>query len=185
MMCSVGCRVHAAAPASAIDAPIRRRKSRRPLGSVNSEAPSGNSRWSMAVNSGVSATSSRLRQNAGPRWSASRARIAERSMARRTAREALHVVLLHEVAPDGELVTRGDVPHLVDRLPRAEELFGRAVAGDAPLHLQGVGLVDAGHLVDPAVAGLAADALLHVDRVVEVDEVGQVVHAVPDQRLAG
>ena len=39
------------------------------------------------------------------------------------------------------------------------------------------------HLVDAPVAGLAADALLHVDAVVEVDEVRQVVHAHPVQRL--
>src|SRR5688572_32036727 len=139
-MCSVGWRVHAAAPASAIDAPISRRKLRRPAGSLNSDAPSGNSRWSMAWNSEVSATSSRLRQKAGPFLPARRSRIAERSMsrmeevlssravlpvARRTAGEALHVVLLHELAADRELVAGGPIPHLVDRFLRAQEAFGR------------------------------------------------------------
>ena len=41
------------------------------------------------------------------------------------------------------------------------------------------------HLVDAAVAGCAADALVDVDAVVEVDEVGQVVDALPGDRLAG
>ena len=41
------------------------------------------------------------------------------------------------------------------------------------------------HLVHAPVAGLAGDALLDVDAVVEVDEVWQVVDPLPDQRLAG
>ena len=43
----------AVAPARAIEAPISRRKSRRPFGSVNSEACAGNSRCRNSCTSGV------------------------------------------------------------------------------------------------------------------------------------
>ena len=43
--------------------------------------------------------------------------------------------------------------------------------------VSGACLVDERHLVDAAVAGHAADALVHVDGVVEVDEVREVVDA--------
>src|SRR5215470_7810837 len=42
-----------------------------------------------------------------------------------------------------------------------------------------------GHLIDAAVAADAADAPVHMDRVIEVDEVRQRVHALPANRLAG
>ena len=57
------------------------------------------------------------------------------------------------------------------------------MAVEAPLHLERVLLLHQRHLVDAPVAGLAAHPLLHVDAVVEVDEVGQVVDADPAQRL--
>ena len=57
------------------------------------------------------------------------------------------------------------------------------MAVEAPLHLQRRLLQHQRHAIDAAVAGLAADALLHVNAVVEVDEVRQVVHADPAQRL--
>ena len=58
--------VQAVTPASASDAPISFRKSRRPTGSSHSEALVGNSRCRNSLNSGVSATASRLRQTFGP-----------------------------------------------------------------------------------------------------------------------
>src|SRR4249920_897283 len=50
----------------------------------------------------------------------------------------------------------------------AEVLLGIVVAVEAPLHLQGLGLIDEGHLPDRPVASGAADALVHVRRVIEV-----------------
>ena len=43
-------------------------------------------------------------------------------------------------------------------------------------------LLKNGHLIDPAVACRAANALVHMDAVVEVDEVRDVVHLVPLNR---
>ena len=64
---------------------------------------------------------------------------------------------------------------------RPHVLLGCAVAVEAPLHLQRLRLPER-HLVDAPVAGGAADALVHVDAVVEVDEVGQVVDLDPLDR---
>ncbi len=59
---SSGILVQELTPASASEAPISFRNSRRPAGSVNSEACAGNSRPTYSRNSGVSDSSSRLRQ---------------------------------------------------------------------------------------------------------------------------
>src|SRR6185295_9011622 len=74
-MRSSGWRVHALTPASASDAPISFRNSRRPAGSLNSDAWSGNSRPTYSRNSEVSASSSRLRQYVRPSSPASRDRM--------------------------------------------------------------------------------------------------------------
>ena len=63
-----------------------------------------------------------------------------------------------------------------------DRLLRVPVAVEAPLHGQRVLLPGDRHLVHPAVAGDAADALLDVDAVVEVDEVRQVVDALPLER---
>ena len=72
-----------------------------------------------------------------------------------------------------------------DLVGRAQIALGMAVALEAPAHLQGRGPGDPDHLGHPAVAVLAGHALLHVDAVVEIDVVRQVVDAGPAQRRAG
>src|SRR5918996_3911354 len=80
MIDSGGCLVQAPTPASASEALISLRKSRRPFGSFHSEACAGNSRWRYSRNSGVSASSPRLLQYMRPSAPARRERIAEKSM---------------------------------------------------------------------------------------------------------
>src|SRR5579863_4311452 len=58
------------------------------------------------------------------------------------------------------------------------------MAVDAPLHVERIYLVHERHRVHPAVARRAADTLVYVNTVVEVNEVGQVVNARPLDRLA-
>src|SRR5690606_6054970 len=127
-----------------------------------------------------------LRQQAGI-GAASRIRvhsaIASSSMARRAGRQALDVVLTHELPADLELIAGRLVPHREHRLARTDEPFGRAVTLQTPLHLQAAHLLDAGHLVDASMARLAADTFLDVDGVVEIHEVGQIVHPYPLERL--
>src|SRR5262249_40417863 len=69
--------------------------------------------------------------------------------------------------------------------PRTYVSFRIAVAIEAPLHLQRVLLPHQRHAVDLSVTRRAADSLIDVDAVVEIDEVGQVVHARPFDRSAG
>src|SRR6185436_6289762 len=52
------------------------------------------------------------------------------------------------------------------------------MAIETPFHGERSDLVDARHLIDPTVAARAADAVVHVDRVIEVDEVWKIAHAV-------
>ena len=74
------------------------------------------------------------------------------------------------------------VEHLLAR-PQVGRRMHVAVA--APLHLQGVFLAHQRHLVDLAVAGDAADALVDMNAVIEIDEIGQVVHPHPLDRAVG
>jgi hypothetical protein len=57
------------------------------------------------------------------------------------------------------------------------------VAVEAPFHLQRRLLDHQRHAIDAAVARFTADALADVDAVIEVDEVRQIVHADPVERL--
>src|SRR5688572_6306832 len=188
---SSGWRVQALTPASASDAPINFRKFRRPTGSSHSDAFCGNSRWRKSLNSGVSVSDSRLRQYSRPRVPSSRARSASMfirslirvlSMARRAGRQVLDAVLLHEPRPELLLRDRRAVAHRENVAARTDELLRFAVTVQTPLHLQRVLLHHQRHLVDPSVTRLAAHPLLHVDAVVEIDEIRQVVHTNPVER---
>jgi hypothetical protein len=77
------------------------------------------------------------------------------------------------------------VAHVKDLIAWAEIFAGITMASQTPLHLQGFRLVHQGHLVDRAVAGVAADALGYVNAVIEINEVGELVDAGPLQRFAG
>ncbi len=90
-----------------------------------------------------------------------------------------------QLGADGSTASSSRLPgHVGHLLERAQVRLGLAVAVEAEAHGQRLGLLDRGHLVDAPVAGDAADALVHVDGVVEVDEVGNVVDLLPDDGLA-
>src|SRR5206468_473258 len=57
--------------------------------------------------------------------------------------------------------------------------LGLPVAVDAPFHLQRRLLPHQGHPIDLAMARRAADALVNVDAMVEIDEVRQIVNPSP------
>src|SRR5262249_4012225 len=97
---------------------------------------------------------------------------------------ALNAVALEEFLPEPGAVRRRPPGHAEDRLPRPQVRRRVAVAVETPLHEQGVLLVQQWHFVHPPVAGDAADALGHVDAVVEVDEARQVVDPLPGDRPA-
>ncbi len=70
-------------------------------------------------------------------------------------------------------------------LARAKVILRRAMASQAPFHLQRCLLVHERHLVDGAVAGIAADAFGDVNAVIEKDEIRKLVYARPLQGLPG
>src|SRR5262249_30674310 len=84
------------------------------------------------------------------------------------------------VKRDRPVRTRLLILHVEHLIARPQELLRGAMAAQAPLHLQRMGREGQRHLVDLAVAAETADTLVHVDAVVEVNEVGQVVDARPD-----
>src|SRR5438105_6603193 len=94
-------------------------------------------------------------------------------------------VLRDEPAAERFLVLVRTPVELEDVLARTEVALGRLVTVEAPLHVEGVRAPKERHLVDAPVAGRAADALAHMDRVVEVREAGKIVDAVPPHRPAG
>src|SRR5712691_612043 len=75
------------------------------------------------------------------------------------------------------------VAHIKYLIARAKILFRGAMAVQAPLHLQRGLLVHERHLVDGAVAGVAAHTFIDMNAVIEEDEVGKLVHPRPLQRL--
>ena len=81
---------------------------------------------------------------------------------------------------------RGGFPiHVENLVLRSDVLFGIAVAVKAPLHSQGRGLKDKRHLVDRAMARRAADSLIDVNTVIEIDVVGEAVNPDPLNRFVG
>jgi len=59
------------------------------------------------------------------------------------------------------------------------------VTVDAPLHVEVRCLPGERHPVHPAVTGFATHAFVHVNAVVEIDEIRKIVHTIPLQRNAG
>jgi len=75
--------------------------------------------------------------------------------------------------------------HTEDELAWPDEPFRRAMALQAPLHLQGLRLPHQWHAVHPAMTGDTPNALVQVNTVVEVDKIWQIMYSRPDQRLPG
>ena len=73
--------------------------------------------------------------------------------------------------------------HVVNLFHRPHEPFRRAVTLQTPLHLQRLRLEENRHLVDAPVTRRASDTFFHVNTVIEVGVVRQVVHANPLDRL--
>ena len=75
--------------------------------------------------------------------------------------------------------------HVVNLVDGPHEPFRRAVTLQTPLHLERLCLVENRHLVDAPVTRRAADTFFHVNAVIEVGVIRQVVYAYPLDRLAG
>ncbi len=106
-------------------------------------------------------------------------------MTRRAARQRPDVVFFNEFSTESELVRGRLIFHVEDLLARAHELFGRAVTLETPVHIQRVDAPRERHLIDAPMAGGAADSLVHVNAVIEIDKLRQIVDARPLDRFAG
>ena len=104
-------------------------------------------------------------------------------MTRRAIRQTLNVIGTNQLRSELFLIVR-DVGHVEDLVARTNVLRRIAMAVETPLHRQRRGLKRERHLVDAAVAGRASDSLCHVNAVIEVHEIGQPMHARPNQRTA-
>jgi hypothetical protein len=98
-------------------------------------------------------------------------------------RQTLNLVFLNQVRSQLQLVVRvlvGDVENLI---PRPDILRRIAVTLNAPLHVKRIDFIHQRHPVNSAVTGRAADAFIHVNAVVKVDKVRQIVDPRPLERL--
>src|SRR3954453_12239269 len=77
------------------------------------------------------------------------------------------------------------VPHIEDLVPRTQIVLRSAMTPQTPLHLQRLRLVHQRHLIDGAVTRVATKSLGHMDAVIEEDEIRDLIHTRPLQRLAG
>src|SRR5207253_2669853 len=62
--------------------------------------------------------------------------------------------------------------HRENFLTRAEVIFRRTVAIQTPFHVKGFGFPHERHAIDPTVTGFAADSLVDMNTVVEINEIG-------------
>ena len=77
------------------------------------------------------------------------------------------------------------MPIHVEDLTLWPNIFRRiAVTIEAPFHEQRAMLPHERHVLHGAVATRAANALVHVNRMIEIDVIGEAMHAVPFDRLA-
>src|SRR2546430_17210780 len=104
-------------------------------------------------------------------------------MIRRPPRSTLfpYTTLFRSLPADRELIALRLVGHAGDLIARPQISLRLAMALQAPPHGQRLRLFHLRHLVDAAMAGDATDTLLHVDGMVEGDEVRKLVDLVPDR----
>ena len=97
-----------------------------------------------------------------------------------------NVAFRRQPLADFRLIVRGFPIHI-----KTSSFFSRktasriAMAVQAPLHQERVGLKHQRHLVDLAVAGGAADAFVDVNAVIEIGEIGQAMHFHPLDGFVG
>src|SRR5438132_3445656 len=114
--------------------------------------------------------SSRVTLNAGPSSMTGRAREQTLDVVARRDRASAREVSAH---PPGNA-----------RRSRRDVSLRRAMALHAPLHRQRRGLINLLHRLHGTVARLTVDAVLHVNRMIEEDEVRHARDALPRNRLA-
>ena len=93
-------------------------------------------------------------------------------MAGRTIRCAIFNLVCRQELESVSYLILGLPGHVENFRARTNVLFRMTMAIQAPLHVQRFRLAGERHLIDPAMTRDAADALVHVNAVIEVDEFG-------------
>src|ERR1700687_963265 len=108
------------------------------------------------------------------------------SMTGRTARQnvrSLNAISLNQLKPFLLLIRRWSPFHVKNFLFRSHKIFRTPMTLQTPFHLQRRRLRHDRHLIDATMTGRATDAFVHMNRVIKVSEVGQVMDANPFQWL--
>jgi hypothetical protein len=92
------------------------------------------------------------------------------------------MVLRGEFCALGSLIARRLPGHVENLIARPNESLRVAMAIEAPFHVKGVHPPGDRHLIDAPVARGTAYSFCHVDAVIEIDIIGQIVNAVPLKR---
>jgi len=74
--------------------------------------------------------------------------------------------------------------HVKDLVARSDEALRLAMTLDAPLHVERRDLICKRHQINSPVTSRATDSFVHVNAVIEINEVGQIVDARPLDRLS-
>src|SRR5438309_5756114 len=165
------------------------RNSRRSIASIHAAAWRRTSRLTSALNSAVSASSSRQRQYSGPLDVPRRRRIVLNvsvpspisappfllTVTCRTACQFSDAVFLHQFFTQRELISRRSIIHAEHVLARPHVSLRRAVTLQAPIHVERVFAPRQRHPIDPSVAGRAADPLVHMNAVVEINKTRKIM----------
>jgi hypothetical protein len=106
-------------------------------------------------------------------------------MTRIATREALDLVLLNQLSPEGKLVARGSVNGVKDIFLGPDVQLRVFMAINAPPHIKRVASPGDGHPADLSVARRTADSLVDMNAVVEIDKIGKGVHSRPQDGLIG
>ena len=107
-----------------------------------------------------------------------------------------HVVLLHQIFAQVNLASKRLlvdynwqvscgllIAHIENLLTRTQILLWRAMAFDAPLHLQGRVVIHQRHAVHWPVTSIAAYTFVDMNTVIKINKIREIIHAAPDQRL--
>jgi hypothetical protein len=91
----------------------------------------------------------------------------------------LNMILLNQLATNLGLIWGIHIVDVEDLGSRADIPLRLPVTVDAPVHVESVDPVHQRHFIHLAMAGRATDALVDVNAVIEINEVGKVVDACP------
>ena len=92
------------------------------------------------------------------------------------------MVLLHQLTPENSLIDWRLPTHLEHLIFGPQKIFGMPVTIKAPRHMEILRFPGQRHLINAAMTRLATNAFIHVNTVIEVDEVRQAIDAVPTDR---